>query len=101
VPESADVTTRTKAVSARGWRIAKRCGRPWGKAGRCEPGLGTGRGGDVTGPQTLYSSDVTMMTPLSLSSQRDGDDAVAIVGRGSPSETQRFGSDCDCRFTKW
>jgi hypothetical protein len=30
----------------------------------------------------------------------DGDDAVATVGRGSPSETHLFGSDCDWRFTK-
>ena len=29
----------------------------------------------------------------------DGDDAVAVVGRGSPSATQRLGSDCDWRFT--
>ena len=27
------------------------------------------------------------------------DDAVAVVGRGSPSATQRLGSLCDCRFT--
>jgi hypothetical protein len=53
-----------------------------------EPGLGTGRGGDVTG----------IANSRFLVSQRD--DAVAIVGRGSPSETQRFGSVCDCRFTK-
>ena len=28
------------------------------------------------------------------------DEAVAGAARGSPSETQTFGSDCDWRFTK-
>src|SRR4029077_363302 len=58
-----------------------------GEAGRREPGLGTGRGGDVTGNAFPFSC-----------AQRD--DAVAGAARGSPSETQMFGSDCDCRFTK-
>jgi len=58
-----------------------------GEAGRREPGLGTGRGGDVTG--SAYFVGVA---------QRD--EAVAGAARGSPSETQTFGSDCDWRFTK-
>ena len=51
-----------------------------------EPGLGTGRGGDVTGSANSFSS------------QR----AETMAGdlRGSSSETQTFGSDCDWRFTK-
>ena len=51
-----------------------------------EPGLGTGRGGDVTGSANSFSS------------QR----AETVAGdlRGSSSETQTFGSDCDWRFTK-
>jgi len=53
-----------------------------GEAGRREPGLGTGRGGDVTGDAYPFSC-----------AQRD--DAVAGAARGSPSETQTFGSDCD------
>jgi len=53
-----------------------------GEAGRREPGLGTGRGGDVTGNAFPFSC-----------AQRD--DAVAGAARGSPSETQTFGSDCD------
>src|SRR5690242_19361577 len=48
----------------------------------------TGRGGDVTG----------IANCLPLLFQRD--DAVEIVGRWSPRETQRFGSVCDWRFTK-
>ena len=67
---------------------AGRGGRPAAR----EPGLGTGRGGDVTGREPI---------PLQrevLCSAR-GDDAVAMVGRGSPSATQRLGSVCDCRFT--
>ena len=59
-----------------------------GRSAAREPGLGTGRGGDVTG---VANSGFLLF-------QRD--DAVAMVGRGSPSETQRLGSDCDCRFTK-
>jgi hypothetical protein len=30
-------------------RAKKSAAGPWGRAGRHEPGLGTGRGGDVTG----------------------------------------------------
>jgi hypothetical protein len=62
----------------------KMCGRPWGRPAAREPGLGTGRGGDVTG--TANSLD-----------QR----AETVAGAyGSPSATHKFGSDCDCRFTK-
>ena len=40
----------------------KRCGRLLGgRAGRAQPGLGTGRGGDVTGPR---SSLISARTPL-------------------------------------
>jgi hypothetical protein len=56
-----------------------------------ESGLGTGRGGDVTGLAELLFSKVAR-------NQRDV--AVAIAGRGSPSETQTFGSACDWRLTK-
>jgi hypothetical protein len=59
----------------------------WGGAVRREPGLGTGRGGDVTGNAYPFCF-----------AQRD--DAVAGAARGSPSETQTFGSDWDWRFTK-
>ena len=52
-----------------------------------EPGLGTGRGGDVTGSRSSF-----------FFVQRDA--AVDTAGRGSPSETQTFGSDCDWRLTK-
>jgi hypothetical protein len=62
-----------------------------------EPGRGTGRGGDVTGPRT-NSFCQRRNTAACLKFQRD-DEAVATVGRESPSETQRLGSDCDCRFT--
>src|SRR5262245_51721663 len=63
---------------------SKSCAGPWGRPGAREPDLGTGRGGDVTGSAN------------SLSCQR----AETVAGaRGSPSETQRFGSDCDCLFT--
>jgi hypothetical protein len=51
-----------------------------------ELGLGTGRGGDVTGVASSYSV------------QREV--AVAGAARGSPSEIQTFGSACDWRFTK-
>jgi hypothetical protein len=61
-----------------------------------EPGRGTGRGGDVTGPRTNSFCSTPQSRGGSLF-QRD--EAVAAVGRGSPSETQRLGSDCDCRFT--
>ena len=52
-----------------------------------EPGLGTGRGGDVTGDAELL-----------VSFQRVED--VADAAYGSPSETHTLGSDCDWRFTK-
>ena len=52
-----------------------------------EPGLGTGRGGDVTGDAEFL-----------LVVQREV--AVEIAGRGSPSETHTLTSVCDCRFTK-
>jgi len=48
---------------------------------------GDGEGWDVTGNAYRFSYV-----------QRD--DAVAGAARGSPSETQTFGSDCDWRFTK-
>ena len=51
-----------------------------------EPGLGTGRGGDVTGSANSFLC------------QRA--ETVAGAVRGSPSATHTFGSDCDCRFTK-
>jgi hypothetical protein len=68
----------------------KGCGHRWGTVAAREPGLGTGRGGDVTGSAFSYV-------------QCDGVDdevAVATVGRGSPSETQLFGLLCDWRLTK-
>jgi hypothetical protein len=62
---------------------------PGGEPAAREPGLGTGRGGDVTEFAKLLCS---------LCIQRE----VAVSGavRGSPSETHTFGSDCDWRFTK-
>jgi hypothetical protein len=60
--------------------IRKRCGRLLGKSRPREPGLGTGRGGDVTG---VANSFVPMPRD-----QRDV--AVAGVPRGSPSETHTF-----------
>jgi hypothetical protein len=59
---------------------------PGGEPAAREPGLGTGRGGDVTGVASSYSV------------QREV--AVAGAARGSPSEIQTFGSACDWRFTK-
>lgn len=59
---------------------------PWGRVGRSEPGRGTGRVGRDRGR-------------LTVGDQRA--EAVAGVVRcGSPSETQRFWSVCDCRLTK-
>jgi hypothetical protein len=58
----------------------KRCGRLLGESRPREPGLGTGRGGDVTEPRSsLFQRDV----------------AVSGTERGSPSASQTFGSDCD------
>ena len=59
---------------------------PGGEPAAREPGLGTGRGGDVTGVASSYFV------------QREV--AVAGAARGSPSEIQTFGSACDWRFTK-
>ncbi len=62
-----------------------KCGRLLGKSRPREPGLGTGRGGDVTGVANSFRRY--------LGNQR----AVAVAGvvRGTPSETHTFGSDCD------
>ena len=65
--------------------LAKNCGRLWGKSRPREPGLGTGRVGRDRGRKLLKF-------------QREA--AVAVPARGSPSDTQALGSDCDCRFTK-
>ena len=65
----------------------KRCGRLLGESRPREPGLGTGRGGDVTGLANSFSS-----------LQREV--AVAGAARGSPSESHTLGSACDCRLTK-
>jgi len=61
----------------------KRCGRLLGKSRPREPGLGTGRGGDVTGVANSCS--------IRYCDQREL--AVAGAARCSPSETQTFGSD--------
>src|SRR5712671_1876166 len=63
---------------------------PGGERAARDLGLGTGRGGDVTGAAKL----------LSGSRQDQRDVAVAGAGRVSPSAIQTFGSFCDCRFTK-
>src|ERR1019366_6965352 len=76
-----------------------RCGRPWGRPAARKPGLGTGRGGDVTG---VANSLLECAGPFrdharEFACQR----ADTVVGAcGSPSATQVFGSDCDWRFTK-
>ena len=46
----------------------------WGRAGRSHPGLGTGRGGDVTGRDFLLAYRADTMAGA----------------RGSPSETHMF-----------
>jgi hypothetical protein len=69
-----------------GWRAEKVRPAPGGEPAAREPGLGTGRGGDVTGVASSYFV------------QREV--AVAGAARGSPSEIQTFGSACDWRFTK-
>jgi len=53
-----------------------------------EPGLGTGRGGDVTG-----------LAKLSFSQCADEEAAVANAGRGALSATQTLGLLCDWRLT--
>jgi hypothetical protein len=58
-----------------------------GGAAAREPGLGTGRGGDVTGDAELLSGFQRAV-------------AVAVAECGSPSDTHTLGSDCDWRFTK-
>jgi hypothetical protein len=54
-----------------------------------EPGLGTGRGGDVT-----EFAELLCFASLQRELEVSGADL------GSPSETQTFGSACDWRFTK-
>ncbi len=76
-------------VNTEGLAPEKGAAGSWGRAGRGEPGLGDGEGGDVTG--------VANSLPM-LCSQREV--AVAGAARGSPSEIQTFGSACDWRLTK-
>ena len=52
-----------------------------------EPGLGTGRGGDVTGYAELLNCCQCVA-------------AVAGAAYESPRDTHTFGFDCDWRFTK-
>src|SRR4029077_11263920 len=61
----------------------------WGRAGRARTRSGDGEG---------WGRDRARVAPLFVCSQR----AVAVsgTGRGSPSATQTFGSDCDWRLTK-
>jgi hypothetical protein len=66
----------------------KKCGRLLGKSRPREPGLGTGRGGDVTGVANSF-----VMPRVQRAA------AVAGLPRGSPSATHTLGSDCDWRLT--
>ncbi len=61
----------------------------WGSTGRARTRSGDGEG---------WGRDRVRGTPSLFASQRDV--AVDTAGRGSPSETHTFGSDCDWRFTK-
>src|ERR1700734_3925197 len=81
------------------WRIALLFGQrgiaekgaagSWGRAGRARTRSGDGEG---------WGRDRVRVAPVFVRNQR----AVAVsgTGRGSPSATQTFGSDCDSRFTK-
>src|SRR3990170_277214 len=79
VPAVARKLPHAKARSSKKVRPA-----PGGEPAAREPGLGTGRGGDMTGAAKLLQREV----------------AVATAGRGSPSVTQVLGSLCDWRLTK-
>src|SRR5580704_18699363 len=61
----------------------------WGRAGRARTRSGDGEG---------WGRDRARVAPLFVRNQR----AVAVsgTGRGSPSATHTFGSDCDWRLTK-
>ncbi len=47
--------TDTSVIGIRHPLREKSAAGPWGKAGRARPGLGTGRGGDVTGPRSSFT----------------------------------------------
>jgi hypothetical protein len=64
---------------------------PGGGPAAREPGLGTGRGGDVTG------SAISLFSFL----RRQRAETTGGAACGVPKATQVFGSDCDCRLTKW
>jgi len=68
----------------------KRCGRLLGESRPREPGLGTGRGGDVTG----------LANSCWFVSANQREAAVAGAGVGAPSATHTLGSACDWRLTK-
>jgi len=57
-PSTVALSAGAEVANGVGWLFAlqKRCGRRWGTPAAREPGLGTGRGGDVTGAAGLLKA---------------------------------------------
>lgn len=81
-----------------------KCGRPLGESRpRANPVLGRGGVGGRDRTCEFLFKPPPQRHVLGAARGRvvHRDVAVAIADRGSPRAAQTFGSDCDCRFTKW